>query len=234
MRKLLLFVFIAVPAMVFAQSFPQSVCEKLTYPQIVHRPRCFESKQCKIYPHLRRCEDIYGNEGHGTKIPACCWEGPQPNEGGRGGKSIAKGGEVGAAPSPHRCDEHPVYHNGELTICETTQDKTIKCCWKNLPQQPTKGGEEAVEEDNSSSIISTVKVASPKAPVKANKVEKAPKAKITSAKEPKAEEKAPVKVNKVEKPEVKKPAEKALAVKNNKGPVKAPVAPAKKTSAERR
>ena len=72
--------------------FPQSVCEKLTYPQIVHRPRCEESKHCKIYPHLRHCEDLYGNETHG-KLVACCWVGPQPNEGGRGGKG-GKNGKV--------------------------------------------------------------------------------------------------------------------------------------------
>lgn len=64
------------------------VCEKLIWPQIVHRPRCsdFGPSQCKPYDPIKHCEDFYGQEIHG-KIPACCWVGMQPNEvGGRGGK----------------------------------------------------------------------------------------------------------------------------------------------------
>ena len=76
------------------ESGEPSVCEKLTWPEIIHRPRCFESKQCKIYPHLKKCEDLVSSETHG-RITACCWEGPQPSGiGGRGGKG-GKGGKSG-------------------------------------------------------------------------------------------------------------------------------------------
>ena len=69
----------------------QTVCEKFNWPEIIHRPRCFESRHCKNFPKLR-CEDLIGNETHGRLQP-CCWEGePQP-AGGRGGKG-GKGGAI--------------------------------------------------------------------------------------------------------------------------------------------
>ena len=119
-----------------------SVCEKLIWPQIVHRPRCsdFGPSQCKQYDPIKHCEDFYGQETHG-KIPACCWVGMQPNEvGGRGGKGGAKSGS--GVNGIYYCTD-PGAEN--MPPCTNPAQTDKKCCYPVYYKGGQKGSSKGAE-----------------------------------------------------------------------------------------
>ena len=133
----------------------QTVCEKFDYPEIIHRPRCFESEHCKNFPKLR-CETLYGSESHGRLAP-CCWEGPQPS-GGRGDK----GNKGAKSEGPHYCEGQWA----NLPKCQGTFQNTTtldkKCCWPIYYKGGNKGG-------TKSGVKSAVKTTPVKTPAPAVK-----------------------------------------------------------------
>ena len=129
MKKILLFVFAVIPAIAFAD-----VCDKLIYPEIVHRPRCtdFAQGQCKKYDPIKYCEDLVGNGIQG-KTTACCWRGMQPNEiGGRGGKGNPRGNKgsegkgVKSTPKSPVVKKAPVAKNEKGSVTEKVASKNAK------------------------------------------------------------------------------------------------------------
>ena len=137
----------------------QTVCEKFDYPEIIHRPRCFESNHCKNFPKLR-CENLIGNETHG-KLAPCCWEGPQPSEiGGRGGKG-------GNNEGPHLCEGQWA----NLPKCQGTYPNTTtldkKCCWPIYYKGEGKGGAKGPEGKgvNATKVTTPVKGTKGNAPI---------------------------------------------------------------------
>jgi len=145
MKKLLLFVSAVVLSSIMAFAQDTSVCEKFTYPEIIHRPRCAESTHCKVYPHLLHCEDLLNNLTHNNsgKLPACCWWNDRPGEG-NGGRSSGegKGGRAGLHGSGPNglwmCHDE----GAPAVQCDVTDTPptSMKCCWKNPPVS-TKGNE---------------------------------------------------------------------------------------------
>lgn len=134
MKKLLLSV-LAV-ALVSVAAFAQqggkngmpSVCEKFTWPEIEHRPRCSESMAlCKPYVDfvIQHCENLVNNGSHraSTEIPPCCWNGPKPGEGGRG----AKGGSKGKASKGNRGAKGGSGPNGIYYCTDPGAENMPKC-----------------------------------------------------------------------------------------------------------
>ena len=110
-----------------------TVCDKLTWPEIVHRPRCsdFGPSQCKQYDPIKRCEDLMGVEGEG-KLTACCWEGPQPSEtgdrgsnGGKGGKGVTTNSGINTPKAP-KAPKGPTVTKGTKGVVTSTKVQPAK------------------------------------------------------------------------------------------------------------
>ena len=167
MKKIFLFTIAMtlVGTAAFAQQ-SQTVCEKFDYPEIIHRPRCFESQHCKNFPKVH-CEDLIGDNVR-NKSTACCWEGPRPGEnGGRGGS----GAKSGSGPNGlYKCGDPGAEG---MPICTNPAKTDQKCCWPVY----TKGGAKSNKGTNKGNIkpvkVTTAKPSAAakstptKAPVKA-------------------------------------------------------------------